>query len=86
MFLPLSGLKKIRFILPLGIIQCGVWDVETVVNSLTVGCRKALHCLSIGGEGSALIVAGGADSVLRIWDQCMPGTLYAHLIPSRDVI
>lgn len=50
------------------------WDVETGVNSLTVGCRKALHCLSIGGEGSALIAAGGADSVLRIWDPRMPGT------------
>lgn len=50
------------------------WDVETGVNSLTVGCRKALHCLSIGGEGSALIAAGGADSVLRIWDPRIPGT------------
>lgn len=50
------------------------WDVETGFNSLTVGCGKALHCLSIGGEGSALIAAGGADSVLRIWDPRMPGT------------
>jgi ribosome biogenesis protein YTM1 len=50
------------------------WDVETGINSLTVGCGKALHCLSIGGEGSALIAAAGADSVLRIWDPRMPGT------------
>lgn len=50
------------------------WDVDTGINSLTVGCGKALHCLSIGGEGSALIAAAGADSVIRIWDPRMPGT------------
>ncbi|KAG4947309.1 hypothetical protein JHK87_043316 [Glycine soja] len=28
--------------------------------------------LNIGGEGSALIVAGGSDPVVRIWDPCKP--------------
>uniref|UniRef100_A0A0D6R405 Ribosome biogenesis protein WDR12 homolog n=1 Tax=Araucaria cunninghamii TaxID=56994 RepID=A0A0D6R405_ARACU len=51
------------------------WDVETGINATTQGCGKALNCLSLGGESSALIAAGGADNVLRIWDPRMPGTL-----------
>jgi len=38
-------------------------------------CGKALNCLDIGGEGSALIAAGGSDPVIRIWDPRKPGVL-----------
>ncbi|EHA8590454.1 putative Ribosome biogenesis protein WDR12 [Cocos nucifera] len=38
-------------------------------------CGKALNCLDVGGESSALIVAGGSDPVLRIWDPRKPGTV-----------
>ncbi|EFJ22134.1 hypothetical protein SELMODRAFT_175982 [Selaginella moellendorffii] len=51
------------------------WDVETSINTLTMTCSKALHCLSVGGEGSSLVATGGADPVLRIWDTRMPGTV-----------
>ncbi|KAH1031365.1 hypothetical protein J1N35_043539 [Gossypium stocksii] len=33
-------------------------------------CGKALNCIDIGGEGLALIAAGGSNPVLRIWDPC----------------
>ncbi|GLJ38552.1 hypothetical protein SUGI_0785750 [Cryptomeria japonica] len=51
------------------------WVVETGVNANTLSCGKVLLCLSIGGENSALIAAAGADSVLRIWDPRLPGSL-----------
>ncbi|MQL73330.1 hypothetical protein Taro_005671 [Colocasia esculenta] len=38
-------------------------------------CGKALNCLDVGGEGFALIAAGGSDPVLRIWDPRRPGSL-----------
>ncbi|RVW82788.1 Ribosome biogenesis protein WDR12-like [Vitis vinifera] len=38
-------------------------------------CGKALNCLDVGGESSALIAAGGSDTTLRIWDPRKPGTL-----------
>ncbi|KAF6149333.1 hypothetical protein GIB67_016871 [Kingdonia uniflora] len=50
------------------------WDVETGTDSYNVACGKALNCLDVGGEGSALIAAGGSDPVLRIWDPRKPGT------------
>lgn len=34
---------------------------------------KVLNCIDVGGEGSALIAAGGSDPVLRIWDPRKPG-------------
>ncbi|CAM6107149.1 unnamed protein product [Calypogeia fissa] len=49
------------------------WNLETGDNTSTLNCSKALLCLSIGGEGSALIATGGADRVLRIWDPRMVG-------------
>ena len=36
-------------------------------------CGKALNCLDVGGESSALIAAGGSDTTLRIWDPRKPG-------------
>ncbi|KAL8528446.1 hypothetical protein ACS0TY_006034 [Phlomoides rotata] len=51
------------------------WDVETGKDSLNMSCGKVINCLDIGGEGSALIAAGGSDPVLRIWDPRRPGTL-----------
>ena len=36
-------------------------------------CSKALHCLSVGGEGKALLAAGGADNSLRVWDPRIQG-------------
>ncbi|XP_058070384.1 ribosome biogenesis protein WDR12 homolog isoform X2 [Magnolia sinica] len=51
------------------------WDVETGKDSLNLVCGKVLNCLDVGGEGSALIAAGGSDPVLRIWDPRKPGTL-----------
>ncbi|KAK7282730.1 hypothetical protein RIF29_11736 [Crotalaria pallida] len=50
------------------------WDVETGKNLSDLFCGKVLNCLDIGGEGSALIAAGGSDAVLRIWDPRKPGT------------
>ncbi|CAL5185974.1 unnamed protein product [Lathyrus oleraceus] len=50
------------------------WDVETGKNLSDIYCGKALNCLDIGGEGSALIAAGGSDPVIRIWDPRKPGT------------
>ncbi|KAK6805911.1 hypothetical protein RDI58_003696 [Solanum bulbocastanum] len=37
-------------------------------------CDKVINCLDVGGEGSALIAAGGSDPILRIWDPRKPGT------------
>ncbi|KAJ4966591.1 hypothetical protein NE237_018440 [Protea cynaroides] len=51
------------------------WDFETGKDSLNIFCGKALNCLDVGGESSALIAAGGSDPVLRIWDPRKPGTL-----------
>ncbi|KAL2951093.1 hypothetical protein AAZX31_19G027300 [Glycine max] len=50
------------------------WDVETGKNLTDLFCGKVLNCLDIGGEGSALIAAGGSDPVIRIWDPRKPGT------------
>ncbi|KAF2299327.1 hypothetical protein GH714_031567 [Hevea brasiliensis] len=44
------------------------WDVETGKDSMKIFCGKALNCVHVGGEGSALIAAGGSDPILRIWD------------------
>ncbi|KAL2633693.1 hypothetical protein R1flu_005172 [Riccia fluitans] len=51
------------------------WNTETGENTATLSCSKALHCLSIGGEGAALVATGGADSVLRIWDPRIVGVV-----------
>ncbi|KAK9125205.1 hypothetical protein Scep_014051 [Stephania cephalantha] len=51
------------------------WDVGTGKDSFNLFCGKALNCLDVGGESSALIAAGGSDSVLRIWDPRNPGSL-----------
>ncbi|OIV90218.1 hypothetical protein TanjilG_01414 [Lupinus angustifolius] len=50
------------------------WDVETGKNLSDIFCGKALNCLDIGGEASALIAAGGSDPVIRIWDPRKPGS------------
>ncbi|KAJ6364715.1 hypothetical protein OIU76_029643 [Salix suchowensis] len=50
------------------------WDVETGKDLSNIFCGKALNCLHVGGEGSALIAAGGSDPILRIWDPRKPGT------------
>ncbi|KAJ7971063.1 Ribosome biogenesis protein WDR12-like [Quillaja saponaria] len=44
------------------------WDAETGKDLSDIFCGKVLNCLDVGGEGSALIAAGGSDPVLRIWD------------------
>ncbi|KAJ6799431.1 ribosome biogenesis protein WDR12-like protein isoform X2 [Iris pallida] len=51
------------------------WDVETGKGPWTMVCDKVLNCLDVGGEGSALVAAGGSDPILRIWDPRKPGTL-----------
>lgn len=50
------------------------WDVEMGKDLSNIFCGKALHCLHVGGEGSALIAAGGSDPILRVWDPRKPGT------------
>ncbi|XP_044467308.1 ribosome biogenesis protein WDR12 homolog [Mangifera indica] len=50
------------------------WDVETGKDLSDIFCGKVLHCVDVGGEGSALIAAGGSDPILRIWDPRKPGT------------
>ncbi|KDP35624.1 hypothetical protein JCGZ_09062 [Jatropha curcas] len=50
------------------------WDVETGKDLSKIFCGKALNCVHIGGEGSALIAAGGSDAILRIWDPRKPGS------------
>ncbi|KAL6521744.1 hypothetical protein OROGR_018313 [Orobanche gracilis] len=52
------------------------WDVETRKNLLSMYCGKVISCIDIGGESSALIAAGGYDSVIRIWDPRTPGELF----------
>ncbi|MCD7458951.1 hypothetical protein HAX54_039675 [Datura stramonium] len=43
-------------------------------DSLNLYCNKVINCLDIGGEGSALIAAGGSDPVLRIYGSSQIGT------------
>ncbi|KAJ0232574.1 Ribosome biogenesis protein WDR12 [Hirschfeldia incana] len=50
------------------------WDVPTGKDTLNLYCGKALNTVDVGGEGSALVVAGGSDPVLRVWDPRKPGT------------
>ncbi|KAJ4908346.1 Transducin/WD40 repeat-like superfamily protein [Raphanus sativus] len=50
------------------------WDVETGKDSLNLYSGKALNTVDVGGEGSALVAAGGSDPVLRVWDPRKPGT------------
>ncbi|GLT72193.1 hypothetical protein SLA2020_441470 [Shorea laevis] len=50
------------------------WDVETGKDVSDIFCGKVLSCVDVGGEGSALIAAGGSDPILRIWDPRKPGT------------
>ncbi|XP_057447710.1 ribosome biogenesis protein WDR12 homolog isoform X2 [Lotus japonicus] len=50
------------------------WDVETGKNLSDIFSGKVLNCLDVGGEGSALIAAGGSDPVIRVWDPRKPGT------------
>ncbi|KAH9676742.1 Ribosome biogenesis protein WDR12-like [Citrus sinensis] len=50
------------------------WDVEMGKDLSDIFCGKALNCIDIGGEGAALIAAGGSDPILRIWDPRKPGT------------
>uniref|UniRef100_A0A1J3FEM6 Ribosome biogenesis protein WDR12 homolog n=1 Tax=Noccaea caerulescens TaxID=107243 RepID=A0A1J3FEM6_NOCCA len=50
------------------------WDVDTGKETLNLFCGKALNSLDVGGEGSALVAAGGSDPVLRVWDPRKPGT------------
>ncbi|GFP90405.1 ribosome biogenesis protein wdr12 homolog [Phtheirospermum japonicum] len=52
------------------------WDVETGKDSLSIFCGKAVNCLDIGGESSALIAVGGSDPVIRIWDPRKPVMLW----------
>ncbi|GAB4831734.1 WD repeat-containing protein 12 [Ancistrocladus abbreviatus] len=51
------------------------WDVETGKDSWNLFCGKALNCVDVGGESSALVAAGASDTILRIWDPRKPGTL-----------
>ncbi|CAA7031301.1 unnamed protein product [Microthlaspi erraticum] len=50
------------------------WDVDTGKETLNLYSGKALNTLDVGGEGSALVAAGGSDPVLRVWDPRKPGT------------
>lgn len=50
------------------------WDVQSQKENWNTFCGKVLNCLDIGGEGSALVAAGGSDPILRIWDPRKPGT------------
>ncbi|KAK1383537.1 Ribosome biogenesis protein WDR12-like [Heracleum sosnowskyi] len=51
------------------------WDVEAGKDTLNIFCGKVINSIDVGGEGSALIAAGGSDPILRIWDPRKPGTL-----------
>ncbi|KAG0453190.1 hypothetical protein HPP92_025854 [Vanilla planifolia] len=55
--------------------EIGSGEKEIGGRSKSSVCGKALNCLDIGGEGSALIAAGGSDPVLRVWDPRKPGNL-----------
>ncbi|RID73463.1 hypothetical protein BRARA_B00615, partial [Brassica rapa] len=50
------------------------WDVPTGKDTLNLYCGKALNTVDVGGEGSALVAAGGSDPILRVWDPRKPGT------------
>ncbi|CAH8361131.1 unnamed protein product [Eruca vesicaria subsp. sativa] len=50
------------------------WDVETGKDTLNLFSGKALNTVDVGGEGSALVAAGGSDPILRVWDPRKPGT------------
>ncbi|CAH2072674.1 unnamed protein product [Thlaspi arvense] len=50
------------------------WDVPTGKDTLNLFCGKALNTVDVGGEGSALVAAGGSDPILRVWDPRKPGT------------
>ncbi|XP_019181280.1 PREDICTED: ribosome biogenesis protein WDR12 homolog isoform X1 [Ipomoea nil] len=51
------------------------WDVETGKDIVNMFSGKAINCLDVGGESSALIAAGGSDPILRIWDPRKPDSL-----------
>ncbi|KAK4804767.1 hypothetical protein SAY86_004584 [Trapa natans] len=51
------------------------WDVETGKDSMNIFSGKVLNCIDVGGEASALVAAGGSDTILRIWDPRKPGSL-----------
>ncbi|XP_020577207.1 ribosome biogenesis protein WDR12 homolog [Phalaenopsis equestris] len=51
-----------------------IWDVPSEKATSNLVCGKALNCLDVGGEGSALIAAGGSDHVLRVWDPRRPSS------------
>ncbi|XP_078430207.1 transducin/WD40 repeat-like superfamily protein [Wolffia australiana] len=51
------------------------WDISTGGNTWNMVCGKALNCVDVGGEGSALVAAGGSDPVLRIWDPRRSGNI-----------
>ncbi|KAM1512053.1 hypothetical protein ACFX1Z_023657 [Malus domestica] len=50
------------------------WNVERGTATSTIYHDKVLNCIDIGGEGSALIAAGGSDPIVRVWDPRKPGT------------
>ncbi|KAI4320388.1 hypothetical protein MLD38_033875 [Melastoma candidum] len=50
------------------------WDVEMGKDVLSIFSGKALNCLDIGGESSAIIAAGGSDPTLRLWDPRKPAS------------
>lgn len=54
-------------------MSCFILDLKLGTSDEWQTCSKALHCLSVGGEGNALLAAGGADHLLRIWDPRLPG-------------
>ncbi|TQD72843.1 hypothetical protein C1H46_041625 [Malus baccata] len=50
------------------------WNVERGTATSTIYHDEVLNCIDIGGEGSALIAAGGSDPIVRVWDPRKPGT------------
>lgn len=52
-----------------------IWDVQTGQDSWSMVSERAYNCLDVGGEGSALVAAGGSDPILRVWDPRKPGTV-----------
>ncbi|CAI0465197.1 unnamed protein product [Linum tenue] len=50
------------------------WDAETGKDVSSIICGRPFNCLSVGGEGSTLVAAGGSTPILRIWDPRKPGT------------
>ncbi|KMZ65037.1 Ribosome biogenesis protein Ytm1 [Zostera marina] len=51
------------------------WDVQTGKHTWNLASGKLLRCIDVGGESSALVAAGGADSIIRVWDPRKPDTL-----------